>query len=89
MPRYKDRGMQRMYTTLLQLADDPNSELYWKGDHHQGALHRAAFWDGYSGHFQLTGPRRSANAIPGTLSHAAFMAGREYARRHRLRASGR
>lgn len=81
MRRYKDARMQAMYDTMLALAADIASELYWQGEPRRGAGHRAAFWDGYSGRFTYTGPKRSAHVIPGTLSAACFMAGREFARR--------
>lgn len=81
MPRYKNPSMQRLYDSLLTLAQDKTSELYWKGEPRRGAGHRAAFWDGYSGKFTFTGPKRSAHVIPGTLSAACFMAGREFAKR--------
>jgi hypothetical protein len=83
--RYKNRQMQELYETLLQLAAEPASELYHKGAQRRGAGHRAAFWDGYSGRYTYTGPKRSAHVIPGTLSQACFMAGREFARRQKHR----
>jgi len=81
MPRYKNPSMQKVYDSMLTLAADKASELYHQGAPRRGAGHRAAFWDGYSGKFTYTGPKRSAHAIPGTLSAACFMAGREFARR--------
>lgn len=84
-PRYKDKRMQDMYDTMLALAEDPASELYYNGEQHRGAGHRCAFWDGYSGKFTFSGPKRSAHVIPGTFSAACFMAGREFARRQRSR----
>lgn len=90
MPRYKDARMQAFYETMLTLADDLVSELYLDGQPRRGAGHRCAFWDGYSGNFTYTGPKRSAHVIPGTLSAACFMAGREFARRQaRAAAAGR
>lgn len=95
--RYKDPRMQRLYETMLSLAADPKSELYvqqdgpQKGAKRRGAGHRAAFWDGYATDpkrsdgqpwkFDYTGPKRSAHVIPGTMSAACFMAGREWAKR--------
>jgi hypothetical protein len=79
--RYKEPTMQKLYDDLLVLAEDKSSELYYNGEQHRGAGHRCAFWDGFSGKFDYTGPKRSANVIPGTLSQACFMAGREFARR--------
>jgi hypothetical protein len=84
-PRYKDRQMQALYEKLLTLADDRSSELYHNGAQRRGAGHRAASWDGYSGKFAYSGPKRSAHVIPGTLSQACFMAGREFARQARQR----
>lgn len=81
MPRYKDSRSQALYDTMLTLADDLSSELYWNGKPRRGAGHRAAFWDGASGKFEFTGPKRSAHVIPGTMSAICFMAGREFARR--------
>lgn len=81
MSRYKNPMMQGMYDKLLVLAEDQNSEMYHEGAPRRGAGHRAAFWDGFSGKFTLTGPKRSAHVVPGTLSAACFMAGREFARR--------
>lgn len=78
--RYKDSNLQAVFENMLTLAADPESELYYKGAQRRGAGHRCAFWDGFSGKFDLSGPRRSANVIRGTLSHACFMAGREWAR---------
>lgn len=59
---------------MLVLARDRTSELYHGEAQHRGAGHRCAFWDGFDG---LT---RSANAVAGTLSGAAFQAGKEWAR---------
>lgn len=81
MARYKDARMQGFYETMLTLAADPASELYWQGRPRRGAGHRCAFWDGYSGNFTYTGPKRSAHVIPGSLSAACFMAGVEFAKR--------
>lgn len=78
--RYKDARMQGIYESMLKLAADPNSELYYQGEQRRGAGHRSAFWDGYSGKFTFTGPKRSAHVIPGSMSAACFMAGREFAR---------
>jgi hypothetical protein len=82
-PRFKDQRMQAMYETMLRLAQDKESELYWQGEPRRGSGHRAAFWDGASGRFDFTGPKRSANVIPGTLSAACFRAGEEFARLQR------
>lgn len=81
MPRYKDPSKQKVYDTMLVLARDKTSEMYHQGQPRRGSGHRAAFWDGYSGKFDYTGPKRSANVIPGTLSAVCFMAGREFAKR--------
>ena len=83
MARYKNVHLQGMYDTMLSLAADKASELYHEGEPRRGAGHRAAFWDGYSGKFDFSGPKRSAHVIPGTPSAACFMAGREFARRQR------
>lgn len=77
-PRYKNRSMEQTYQTCLRLARDKTSEFYHKGQPRRGASHRCAFWDGYSGRFSLYGKNRTASAIPGTLSHACFMAGVDY-----------
>jgi hypothetical protein len=80
-PRYKDRHTQRVYDTLLALAADKTSELYYNGEPRRGgASHRAAFWDGYSGKYTLS---RCTSAIPGTMSAVCFMAGKEHARREK------
>ena len=50
------------------------------GGQHRGASHRCAFWDGFSRKFDLTGPKRSSQVVPNTLTAACFMAGREWAR---------
>lgn len=73
-PRYKDAQKQRFYASLLTLAADRASELYYDGRPHRGAGHRTAFRDGYAG---LT---RTANVIPGTLSAVAFAAGQQFAK---------
>ena len=83
MPRYKNLQWQKMYDTMLSLAEDKASEMYHEGEPRRGAGHRAAFWDGYSGKFDFTGPKRSAHVIPGTASAVCFMAGREFARRQK------
>lgn len=87
-PRYKDAHTQRVYDTLLRLAEDTTSELYYNGEPRRGgASHRAAFWDGYSGKYTLTGSNpalsRCTSAIPGTMSAVCFMAGKEHARRQK------
>lgn len=78
--RYRSQQYNRLFDAILVLAADPSSELYHNGEPHRGAGHRAAFWDGYSGMFTFSGPRRSANVIPGTMSAVCFAAGRQYAR---------
>ena len=81
MTKYKTPSFQKVYDALLAAAADQKSELYYDGEQHRGASHRVAFWDGFSGKFDLTGRNRSANVVPGTLSAVAFTAGREWARR--------
>ncbi len=81
MPRYKNPQWQKLYDNMLFLAGDKSSEMYHEGEPRRGAGHRAAFWDGFSGKFDFTGPKRSAHVIPGTMSAVCFMAGREFARR--------
>lgn len=73
-PRYKDAKKQAFYVSLLALAADRESELYYNGRPHRGAGHRTAFWDGYAG---LT---RTANVIPGTLTAVAYAAGKQFAK---------
>lgn len=80
-PRYKDRAMQKVFDSMLKLAEDPSSELYYNGEQHRGAAHRCAFWDGFSGKFTFAGPKRSAAVVPGTISAACFRAGQEFAKR--------
>lgn len=77
MARYKDPSQQALYDSLLKLAEDKTSELYWEGNPRRGPGIRCAFWDGF------VGLKRSANVIPGTMSAACFMAGKEYAKRLR------
>lgn len=72
MPRYKNPQYQKMYDAMLALAEDKASEMYHEGEPRRGAGHRAAFWDGYSGKFDFTGPKRSAHVIPGTPSAVCF-----------------
>ena len=84
--RYQNPQWQSLFDNLLALAADESSEMYCKGAPRRGAGHRAAFWDGFSGKFTFTGPRRSAHVIPGTMSAVCFMAGREFARRSRVKA---
>lgn len=80
-PRYKNAHMQSNFELLLALAADETSEMYYEGRPRRGAGHRAAFWDGFTGDFTFSGPGRSAMVVPGTLSAAYFMAGREFAKR--------
>lgn len=73
--KFKSRSMQKVYEACLALAQDKSSEMYLKnGGQHRGANHRCAFWDGFNG------LKRSANVLPGTLTEAAFMAGKAYAK---------
>lgn len=81
--RYKHPVLQRFYEHMLNMAHDTTSELYYNGEPKRGAGHTSAFWDGYSGKFTFTGPKRSAHVIPGTPSAASFMAGREFAKLQR------
>lgn len=75
MPRYQNKTMQHMYDTMLKLAADPNSELYYNGAQHRGAGHRCAFWDGFDG------TRVNANAgEPQSMSRACYQAGKEWAK---------
>ena len=83
MRQYKDRSMQQVYDAMMKMAADTSSELYYNGEPHRGAGHRAAFWDGYSGKFTFAGSKRSANVIPGTPSAACFMAGKDFAKSQR------
>jgi hypothetical protein len=73
-PRYKDAQKQRLYASLLALAVDRGSELYYEGRPHRGAGHRTAFWDGYAG------LQRTANVVPGTLSAVCYAAGQQFAK---------
>lgn len=72
--RYQNKQMQHVYETMLRLASDCTSELYWKGQPRRGASHRCAFWDGFDG------LKRTPSAIPGTLSWACYQAGKTWAR---------
>lgn len=81
MVRYKDRSFQKIWLTILSLAEDKNSELYLKdGSPHRGAAHRCAFWDGFNG------LRTSPQAVPGTMTMVCFQAGKEFARRSKRKA---
>lgn len=72
--------MREWFDALLVVASDKRSEFYTSdGGQRRGAGHRCAFWDGYNG---MT---RSANAVPRTMSGAAFQAGREFKRREKRR----
>ena len=83
MARYKNPQWQALFDTMLSLAEDKTSELYAGGHPRRGAGHRCAFWDGFSGRFDYTGPKRSAHVVPGTMSAVCFMAGRAFARRQK------
>jgi hypothetical protein len=72
MPKYNSLTFQKLYDSLLEMASNPMSELYYNGLPHRGAAHRCAFWDGYAG------VKKSANVIPGTLSAVSFAAGKAY-----------
>lgn len=72
--RYKTPSFQKTYEAMLAAAQNPASELYYNGRPHRGAMHRSAFWDGYSG------AKRSAHAIPGTMSMVCFHAGKVFAK---------
>jgi hypothetical protein len=73
---YFSDQLRAMYDTMLRLAADPTSELYYEGHQRTGAGHRAAFWDGYNGMV------RSPHIIPGTLSGACGAAGRAFRKQH-------
>lgn len=79
-PRFKDKDLNRIYGLMLALAADSTSELYHKGVQRRGGSHRCAFWDGYSGKYTLRGRGRAASVILGTMSHACFAAGRDFAK---------
>lgn len=64
--------LQKMYATMLALAQDRSSELYHEGFQRSGAGHRAAFWAGYNG------VKITPHVIPGTFSAACAAAGRDY-----------
>ena len=78
--KYKNPIMRSVYETMLALAADQNSELYYKGAQRRGAMHRCAFWDGFNGR-TLSGQNRTSHVVPGTLSAACFYAGRAFARK--------
>lgn len=66
-------SMQTVYSTLLELAANPSSELYNKdGSQRTGANVRIAFWYGFNGvthrHF----------CPPGSLLMAAYRAGQDF-----------
>lgn len=78
--RYKDRTKQTIYDACLRLAADNFSELYivtsrfgGVGPHapRGGANIRTWFWRGYKG---------VGGTEPSWPVHAAFMAGREFAK---------
>jgi hypothetical protein len=73
--RYQNADMDKTYTSMLTMAADTTSELYWKGQQRNGAIHRCAFWDGFNG------VERSGNVTPGTVTWACFQAGKEWKRR--------
>lgn len=71
MVRYKTKSFQAMYDAMLAAAQNPASELYYKGRPHRGAGHRVAFWDGYASlHSPMNGPR--------TLGSVCYQAGKAY-----------
>lgn len=74
MARYKDKGFQKMYDGLLEMAADPSSSLYVNGKARGGAGHRCQFWHG-AGVFKYPAP------VSGTLGMVAFQAGKEWAKR--------
>jgi hypothetical protein len=81
--KFKDAYLQCIYESFLESAFNADSELYLGGHPRTGAMHRAAFWDGYLG--KTVSRRasvrglRSSNALFGTMSHACLAAGREFA----------
>jgi hypothetical protein len=68
--------LRKIYDAMLALANDPNSELYFKGRQHRAAVHRCAFWDGFNG--ISPSPHRGPN---GSLTAACYAAGIAYAKR--------
>lgn len=77
---FRNQQLRRVYQTMLDLARDPTSDLYHGGKRRTGASHRCAFWEGYDGRVIGTGPNRSVSTIRGTLSHACWAAGRDFAK---------
>ena len=75
-PRFKDKALQSAFESALQLAANTSSEFYHQGKPRRGAGHRCAFWDGVE-----YGKPMTSNVIPGTMNHAFFQAGKEWARR--------
>ena len=69
-PRYKDKRLDQIYWTMLSMARDLSSELYYNGAQHRGALHRCAFWDGFNG--IDPSPHKGP---PGTATRVCYMAG--------------
>ena len=74
--RFKNPQMQRAYETMLASArGEIDSSLYYPGGtQRRGGSHSAAFWAGFNGVV------KSPAAIPGTISWACYVAGRDFAK---------
>lgn len=64
---------ERVYNTMMQLAQDCSSELYYNRLPRRGASHRCAFWDGFDN-------KKPAYIPRGTISAVCLKAGRDFAK---------
>lgn len=79
-PRYKNKSMQKVYETLLNLARDKGSELYkTDGTPRGGSNVRLAFWDGVQG-VPRNGVPPGKQYPKDTMLSAAFQAGKTFAK---------
>ena len=72
MNRFKNPMLRKAYNTMIELASDKESELYWKGEQRTGAIHRVAFWNGYNGNLAIYDTQ--------SIAHACLRAGQDYAK---------
>jgi len=71
MRTYKDKSMQNTYLVMYN-----NGPPMYKdsGYRHTGASHRCNYWNGFDGSKNV--------ALPGSIGHACYMAGRDWRKDH-------
>ena len=81
--RFKDPLLRRAFDDCVTGFNDLESEFYFEGEQHRGALHRCAFWDGFNG----LDPSPHGD-VRGTPAYACRRAGEQCAKTAKMTSFG-